>query len=68
MSKWYEITTRTTKSFLIEVEDNEDEEQAMQVAMDEVMFSGDSEAWNEGLVKEILVDNAKRLCDEVIPL
>jgi hypothetical protein len=44
MSKWYEVKVTTITVFAVEVKDDEDEDKAMEYAMNEVSMEGDSTA------------------------
>ena len=68
MSKWFEVTVISSKTFAIEVEDDGDSDKAQQYAMDEIMSDGNSEVHECCEVKGAQVESLKRHADEVFSL
>jgi len=64
MSKWYEIKSIEVKHWLVEVEDNETEGDAIDAVADTAMSDADDQTVEaEGQVREEELENMKRNTD-----
>lgn len=70
MSKWFEVNVQIWKRVLVEVEDNESAEDAVDVAAGEVLCGqdGQAEATDGAALEGADLARAKRHADEVISL
>lgn len=67
MSKWYEVKVTTVKVFAVEVEDDQGEEAAMEVALDYVSDFDEADC-SDPITDHAILDSIKRHADEVLPL
>lgn len=70
MSKWYEVTATIIKTFAVEVEDDENHEDAMQIASEEIsLFEGDVDLQcPETPIARDQVELLKKTAEEVLKL
>ena len=71
MSKWYEVTVQAWEVIVVEVEDDDGEEEAAEVAIDEGNFTfvDDKETTKTKLLDTPeRIEAAKRYANEVCPL
>lgn len=70
MSKWFEVNVQIWKRVLVEVEDDETAEDAVDVAASEFLVGkdGQAEANSEASLEGEALARARRHADEVLPL
>lgn len=64
MSKWYEVKVTVVMIYVIEVPDNENEREAIEIALNEAPMGGDAEAEAAPLLAQH-VEGCKRHADIV---
>jgi hypothetical protein len=68
MSKWYRVTVTQVIDYVVELEDDESEEEAADLALSACSMDGDRTAETELLEGPAAVASAKRHADQVISL
>lgn len=70
MSKWFEVNVSIWKRILVEVEDDETAEDAVDIAVNEHLIGKDGEASanSDEPLEGAKLDSARRHADEVLPL
>jgi hypothetical protein len=70
MSKWFEVSVQVWKRVLVEVEDSESAEDALDVASQEFLCGHDGEAStvSDEPLTELKLETARRHADEVLSL